>query len=182
MKCPKCSLENLPSAMWCDCGYNFETTVLVPKIKSEKEIKKISLEIKITSTLSLLWGLLTVAGTLALGIPALAQGKLLLLPLLLLLIGSMFLIAGVGIRQKRQYGAWISVILVPMNAFFLIYSRFPLMIYGLAVGLFILFGVLRNWKSFEGNHWKVVHDGDPRWTKKNTNWNTQRGRFKGNTG
>lgn len=25
MKCPKCKLENPPTAMICDCGYNFET-------------------------------------------------------------------------------------------------------------------------------------------------------------
>lgn len=41
----------------------------------------------------------------------------------------------------------------------------------------------RKGSIFEGEWFAVlVHDGDPRWTKKNTNWNTQRGRFKGNTG
>ena len=26
MKCPKCGLENVPTARYCDCGYDFQTS------------------------------------------------------------------------------------------------------------------------------------------------------------
>jgi hypothetical protein len=30
MQCPKCGLENPPSAVWCDCGYDFQKQAMRP--------------------------------------------------------------------------------------------------------------------------------------------------------
>jgi hypothetical protein len=42
MKCPKCKLENPPSAMICDCGYNFETKALNPEKALKSSLDSIS--------------------------------------------------------------------------------------------------------------------------------------------
>jgi uncharacterized membrane protein YvbJ len=39
MKCPKCGLYNPDNAMFCDCGYNFDTMELDRKNKLAKNVK-----------------------------------------------------------------------------------------------------------------------------------------------
>lgn len=39
MQCPRCHLENPPSADVCDCGYSFVTGSYVPKVSSRSETK-----------------------------------------------------------------------------------------------------------------------------------------------
>jgi hypothetical protein len=64
------------------------------------------------------------------------------------LFAVIFCTAGYGIRKKRRYGAWSSLIAVSLNTYFLFSIHFPISFLGLIIGFFILFGVIKNWKSF----------------------------------
>jgi hypothetical protein len=65
MKCPNCSLENHPSAMLCDCGYNFET-----KMKKDNKKEEVKVDLKEHLLKILQWGL---AGAIAYTIMFLIQ-------------------------------------------------------------------------------------------------------------
>ena len=40
MKCPRCGLINPPTAMICDCGYNFETKSVVKPLQPRSGMKR----------------------------------------------------------------------------------------------------------------------------------------------
>jgi hypothetical protein len=39
MKCPKCGLENPPTAVWCDCGYDFQKQAMRPAEQTNPELR-----------------------------------------------------------------------------------------------------------------------------------------------
>jgi hypothetical protein len=151
MKCPKCSLENPPTAMWCDCGYNFETKSMNQKIKSNEgeaspESLVVSNEIKIASTLSWVWGIFNFVGFLIFA-PGLVHGGF-VFPILILIFSVVFCNLGFGIRKLRRNVTWRSLLAIPANIIFLFYFRFPIWPISLVIGVIVALIIIKNWKSF----------------------------------
>ena len=101
-KCPHCGLFNPPSALRCDCGYDFATRTLershlashVLETRGAKNIARESSRRKIASG----GALLTLAGIFSMA-SSLSGGGV-RIPLVLVVAGALLLVS--GLRERRQ--------------------------------------------------------------------------------
>jgi hypothetical protein len=98
----------------------------------------------VASALAWCWGVLLLVSAVAVGVPMVARGRVLLLPLLLAGLGAVFCWAGHGLRRQRRGAAWTALIASAATSALLLRFRFPISAVGLVLCLAIVVLVLKD--------------------------------------
>jgi len=104
--------------------------------------------LRVASILSWFWGILLLISSVALGIPMVSRGSPLVFPLLLVVLGILFCVAGNGVRKQRQYSRWLAVACSIASSVLLLLLRVSISPVGLVICLVITILVVINWKVF----------------------------------
>jgi hypothetical protein len=102
----------------------------------------------LAATLAWLWAAFMAAGVVALGIPAVVEGRSLLVPALLLLFAVGLGASARGLRRRRHPYQWVAVCTSALLILYNLAFHSPASLVGIVVNLLILGIVVRHWREF----------------------------------
>ena len=100
----------------------------------------------LASILAWVWGVLLLLSALALGIPSVSRGASLVLPIVLIGLGTLLCIAGAGLRKRRRRAGLIALVASGLLCILYAVVFAPLSLIGIVVNLGIIGAVAVNWK------------------------------------
>ena len=103
--------------------------------------------LRLASTLSWCWGGLLALSAIALAVPSISRGGPVALPLLLILLGVSFCVAGHGVRRQQRSAGWVALAASALTGIMLVLARVPISLPGLVVCATVSALVLKNWRA-----------------------------------